>query len=254
MSDSLFKSFTQGNCPRWRCPDCFNETLAIVPESFCKIYTAATTRFKDDDNFGAEHAKYVFSCMLRCVRADCQETVAVTGNGWIREDNDYDYSGQTVTTYTDYFVATTFFPALPLFDIPADCPEPVLDQLNEISSLMTGHPAAAANAIRSLLETLLDDLSIPREELRPGKAPRPLKLHDRLEKHKAMSGSHYDGMMALKIFGNAGSHGGSPIKQQHLEDACAVLELLINQLYMRKPDLSFQIERLNQAFAKKHLD
>lgn len=251
MADSLFQSFTQSNCPSWRCPDCFNETLAIVPESFCKIYNAATTRYKHEDWFGPQYVTLVFSCMLRCERANCLETIAVTGSGWTREYNDYDYRGQTVTTYTDYFDAKTFFPALPLFQPPEGCPEPVLDQLASVSSLLTGHPTAAANAIRSLLEILLDDLSIPREEKRPGKSSRTMTLHERLDKHKTITGIHHDGLMALKLFGNAGSHGGILIKQKHLEDACQVLEQLIMQLYRPGSDVSEQIARLNEYFSSK---
>lgn len=251
MSDSLFKSFTQSRCPCWRCPDCFNETLAMVPESFFKADTGETTRYMNEEWFWVDHARLVFSCVLKCQRADCAATVAVSGGGWTEEDNYYDENNQLQTNYPDWFQAKTFFPPLPLFLPPEGCPESVQDQLASVSSLLTGHPTAAANAIRSLLEVLLDDLQVPREELRPGKSPRGMTLHERLNKHKSITGKHHDGMMALKLMGNAGSHGGKPVEQEHLEDACQVLEHLVMELYSVKADMSSQIVRLNDAFTRK---
>lgn len=251
MSDSLFKSFTQNNCPCWRCPDCFNETLAIVPESFFKADSGETTRCKHEEWFWVDHVRLVFSCTLLCQRKECGATVAVTGKGWTEEENYYDQNNQVQTNYPDWFRAKTFYPPLPLFIPPAGCPESVLDQLASVSSLLTGHPTAAANAIRSLIEALLDDLSVPRQDVRPGKSPRTMTLHERLDKHKSIIGAHHDGLMALKLFGNAGSHGGVLIKQKHLEDACQVLEQLIMQLYRPYSDVSAQIARLNENFSSK---
>jgi hypothetical protein len=251
MSDSLFKSFTQNTCPCWRCPDCFNETLAIVPESFFKADSGETTRCKHEEWFLVDHVSLVFSCTLLCQRNECSATVAVTGKGWTEEENYYDQYDEVQTNYPDRFCAKTFYPPLPLFLPPEECPESVLEQLASVSSLLTGHPAAAANAIRSLLESLLDDLSVPRQELRPGKSPRVMNLHERLDKHKSIIGTHHDGLLALKLFGNAGSHGGILIKQKHLEDACQVLEQVITQLYRSSSDVSEQIARLNENFSLK---
>lgn len=251
MSDSLFKSFTQSACPCWRCPDCFNETLAIVPESFFKTCSGETKRAKDEEWFEVDYVRLVFSCTLLCQRKECGATVAVTGEGRTEERNYYDDDNQVQAEYTDKFCAKTFYPPLPLFLPPAECPESVLDQLASVSSLLTGHPAAAANAIRSLLESLLDHLGVSRQDIRPGKSPRTMTLHERLVKYKSILGTHHDGFVVLKLFGNAGSHGGEAIKQEHLEDACQVLEQVIMQLYQKPPDISGQIARLDKAFNKK---
>ncbi|CAH6385529.1 DUF4145 domain-containing protein [Pantoea agglomerans] len=251
MSDSLFKSFTQSKCPSWRCPDCFNETLTIVPESFFKANSGETSRCKNEEWFCADHVRLVFSCVLLCQRTDCGATVAVTGKGWTEEDNYYDENNQVQTNYPDWFRAKTFYPALPLFLPPEGCPESVLDHLASVSSLLTGHPTAAANAIRSLLEVLLDDLGVPRVVLNKGAKPHFLSLHRRIQEYPQLLGSHHDAFMALKHFGNAGSHGGEPINQSHLEDACEVLELIITLLYQKHPDVSDHIARLDKAFSKK---
>ncbi|WP_128085365.1 DUF4145 domain-containing protein [Pantoea deleyi] len=255
MPQSLFTWFTPQLCPGWLCPACQSASLAILPDTFMRFENAFTRLNKSEDWFEPEHYAYIFNCMLQCARSTCREVVSVSGIGAdefdYQHDEERDYTGPT---YTEFFQARHFCPPLPLFLVPDACPDSVRCQLTEISSLLAAHPAAAANAIRSLLEVLLDDLKVPRAEARTNRTPRPLNLHGRLQNLKVIQAGHYDGMMALKMLGNAGSHGGKQIEQQHLDDACAVLELLINQLYQRQPDLSSQIERLNRAFAKKPVD
>jgi len=246
MAESLFTRFTIE-----RCPECHNASLAILPGSFSEGPSAGTVRHRDELWFDAEHYEFIFTCRLICERSTCRETVAISGNGGLEDVYGYDEQGKEEHSCIEWFQAKTFFPPLPLFIPPAGCPDSVLDQLKDISSLLTGHPAAAANAIRSLVEVLLDDFGIPRVEERPGKSPRNLWLGERLKLHKDKLGEHHDGMDALKLFGNAGSHGGSPIKNKHLDDACLVVEYLLTQLYSRRPDVSIQIARLSESFKRK---
>jgi len=247
MPDSLFTAFEMERCPDWLCPACLNPSLAIVSGSFYQGDSAWTARYYNE--IDPEQHETVFSCMLRCTRPSCGESVAVCGEGEAFQEQDDPENGGG-TRYVQVFRAHSFLPALPLFIPPDTCPPAVLDQLREISALLTGHPAAAANAIRSLLEVLLDELGIPREEERPGKAPRSLWLGDRLIVYKEQLGEHHDGLDALKLFGNAGSHGGTPIERKHLDDACFVLEQLIKHLYYRRPDITQQIARLKETFKR----
>lgn len=245
MPDSLFTAFEKERCPDWLCPACLNPSLAIVSGSFSQGNSAWTSRYYNE--IDPEQHETVFSCMLRCSRTGCGETVAVCGDGEVFQHQEDPENGGGLS-YVQVFHARSFRPALPLFIPPAACPPAVLDQLREISALLTGHPAAAANAIRSLAELLLDDLGIPREEKRPGKSPRNLSLGGRLKLFKANLGEHHEGFDALKLFGNAGSHGGTPIERKHLDDACLILEQLIDMLYHRRPDLTQPIARLKETF------
>lgn len=252
MTDSLFTPFRKERCPDWLCPACLNASLAVVPKSIQEAQTALTLRYKNTEGFEVEDYELIFSCMLKCERSDCRESVSVSGKGLLIQDFIYGEYGIEDVNYVSEYRAKTFFPPLPLFVPPAGCPEYILDQLKEISALLTGHPAAAANAIRSLLEVLLDDLKVPR--MVPQKNPqkqRALKLHERIENYGPLLGPHKPALMALKLLGNAGSHGGTPIQIQHLDDACAVLEQMVMQLYQSCPDLSDRVSRLNNAFSTK---
>lgn len=248
---SLFASFTQDRCPSWTCPGCMKETLRIVPGSFFYRRTAETLAYEKDLWFDFYYVGYVFSCLLECELAGCSDPVAVTGKGWLTEDNSYDHRSQTVTESIPYFEAQTFYPPLPLFIPPDGCPKSVIDELNEISALLNAHPSAATNAIRRLLETLLDEMTVPREIPREGKSPVKLKLHDRIERYPDILGEHQRGVMALKYLGNTGSHENKEIERQSLDDACQILENIIRQLYQSKPDLIRQIERLERDHKPK---
>lgn len=62
-------------------------------------------------------------------------------NVWGTDDN-----GRSFPEYTTRFQAKYFNPPLPLLVSPEGCPDNVKQHLRNISSLLTGHPAAAANA------------------------------------------------------------------------------------------------------------
>lgn len=249
MADSLFTRFTAERCPEWLCPECLNASLILLPDSFSEGPSAGTVRYRHEIWFDAEHYEYIFSCRLICERSSCKETVAISGVGGLDEVYGYDDRGNEERSCTAWFEAKTFFPPLPMFIPPAGCPDSVLDQLKEISSLLTGHPAAAANAIRSLLEVLLDELKVPRAELRNGAKQRLLNLHDRIEGYPHLFGGLNEGLMALKHLGNSGSHAGVPIKKQHLEDACLVVEQILAKLYFKHTDLSEKIANIHKEFS-----
>lgn len=251
MSHPLFSWFSSSRCPEWLCPACETVSLAIDPETFRYEMNRYTRQNRHHDWFDAQDYTYIFSCMVRCSRPGCYEVVAVSGIGNVHDLWGYDDNGHPEPEYVELFQARHIYPPLPLFVTAKSCPEKVKTRLTEVSSLITAHPAAAANAIRSLLEVLLDDLSVPRMVLTKSANPHFLTLHARIDNYPQLLGAHRDAFMALKHFGNAGSHGGKPIEQSHLDDACEVLELIVTLLYHKPHDISGHIARLDKAFAIK---
>jgi len=242
----IYKAFTKDTIPHWRCPACLNETLEIVPGSFFSEETSETRLGKDEVWFEHDHYETVFSCLLRCSRKACQEPVAITGNGWM--DRDVDYDAGTMD-YVERFSASTFHPPLPLFITPADCPDDVQLQLREISALLAAHPSAAINTMRTVLEMLLDELKVPREVERAGKAPLVLTLHRRIDDHPALLGDYAAAFMALKWLGNKGSHSGRRIRPSHIEGACTVLDDLIQRIYRPESAVPGIVATLSRAYA-----
>lgn len=248
MTDSLFTRFSKKCCPKWLCPGCYSVSLAIVPESFMSEMDASTRRKRNGPDFEPEDSTCVFSCMLKCRKTGCGEVVAVGGFGGVDTVWGTDDNGRSFPEYATRFQAKYFNPPLPFFVPPEGCPDNVKRHLRNISSLLTGHPAAAANAIRTLLEVLLDELKVPRMALRRDTKHRFLRLHDRITCFPGLLGPHLEAFLALKYFGNAGSHGGGVITKSNLEDACQVLEQIVKLLYFRHPDVSEHIARLAKSF------
>lgn len=251
MSHPLFTSFPSERCPGWLCPACEFASLAIDSATFTYEMNSHTRLNRHKTWFVPQDYTYIFSCLVQCDRPGCGEVVAVSGTGYVEDIWGLDEYGHPEPEFVELFRARQFYPPLPLFATPDGCPEKVRSRLAEISSLLTSHPAASANAIRSLLEVLLDDLGVPRVMLVKGVKKAFLSLHTRIKDYPQLLGAHHDAFMALKHFGNAGSHGGEPIDQSHLEDACKVLELIITLLYQKHPDVSDHIARLDKAFSKK---
>lgn len=251
MSHPLFTSFPSNRCPAWLCPACESASLAIDADTFRYEMNSYTRLNKHHGWFDPDDYTYIFSCMVQCSRPECREVVAVSGVGFIDDVWGHDVNGHPEPEFVELFQARHFYPPLPLFVTDEHWPEKVKTRLTDISSLLAAHPSAAANAIRSLLEVLLDDMNVPRMVLTRASKQYFLKLHARIEGYPQLLGTHYDAFMALKHFGNAGSHDGQPIRQSHLNDACDVLEIIVRQLYQKPPDISGHIARLDKAFAKK---
>ncbi|NNS10190.1 DUF4145 domain-containing protein [Erwinia sp. JH02] len=245
-SPLLHTAFTEDTIPHWRCPTCYNESLEIVPGSFFKEETSETRLSKGEVWFEYDHYEMVFSCLLRCSRKACMEAVAITGKGWV--DCDMDYESDTLN-FVERFRASTFHPPLPVFIPRADCPDPVRQQLKEISALLAAHPSAAINTMRTVLEMLLDELKVPREVTRIGKDPLTLTLHRRIDVHPAILGGYGDAFMALKWLGNQGSHSDRRIRQSHIEGDCTVLDDLIQQIYRPVSAVPAIVATLSKAYA-----
>ncbi|MEN4806578.1 DUF4145 domain-containing protein [Pantoea agglomerans] len=236
---SLFTSFTPHLCPAWLCPSCYNQTLRIRAGSFHFGTSAATKKKVSRVDFDHDDVSYVFSGLLECTRLGCFETIAVSGEGW--RDEKVNKTGEGVEVdIVDMFRAKVFIPPLPLFIEPEGCPADIKAQLNVISSLLTLNSAAAANAIRRLLEILMDVMDVPEAK----------KLHQRIEQGLDLFGDDAAAIHALKAIGNAGSHGNN-ITDKDLEEACLVLELIVKKFCHASPDLSDIVQRLKTAFTKR---
>ncbi|WP_370425508.1 DUF4145 domain-containing protein (plasmid) [Pantoea vagans] len=236
---SLFTSFTHDQCPDWLYPSCYNQTLRIQAGSFHFDTSVATKKRVSSDDFDPGDVSYVFSGLLECTKLGCLETIAVSGEGLCDQKVLKSREGIEIDVI-DTFRAKVFIPPLPLFIEPEGCPPDIKSQLNVISSLQTLNSAAAANAIRRLLEILMDVMDVPDAK----------NLHLRIEQGLHIFGHDSAAIHALKVVGNAGSHGNT-ITDKDLEEACLVLELIVKKFCHAYPDLSDIVHRFNTAFIKR---
>lgn len=241
-----FRTFTPDMLPAWCCPACMNASLIMVPGSFVTYDTAETLRDRHEDWYSEEYDRAVFCCMLQCSRVDCRESLSVAGSGegMIDFDDEMNQTG----FYMQYR-AVTFVPPLPVFRIPQTCPKDVKSQLETIAALLPVSLNAAVNAMRVILEVLLDTFNIARRSA--GDPPRHIPLARRILDNKDVLASHFSAFDALKDLGNHGSHSGKPIRQSHVENACEILDELIQQLFGTRPDHAKMVATLKAVYGKK---
>ncbi|CRY84221.1 DUF4145 domain-containing protein [Yersinia intermedia] len=239
-------AFSVADIPAWRCPACDSQTLMLVPESFVTMLTAFSRINRGEDWYEAEHEESVFSCLLKCSRADCQQPVAVSGEGQLEDE--WDDRMQSRIGQSTYFRAKMFVPPLPVFNIPENCPYPIKMQLLRVAGLLAMSGEAAVNAMRSVLELLLDEMEVPLQLERENKSPRVLNLHNRIEEFPNIIGIHQAAFMALKWVGNSGSHSRRSIPEKDIDDAISVLDDLLTQLY---GGVALKVTRLHEAHAPK---
>lgn len=237
-----YETFLQDNIPDWCCPACLNASLEMVPGSFMSQLSAFSRENRHEQWYEAEHETYVFSCMLRCSRRACHESVAVSGSGQGELDRDDN------SVYTLY-QAKSFVPPLPVFTIPRKCPKEISRQLHMVSALLPLSENSAVNAMRITLELLLDELRVPRETT--GENPQRIPLARRIQDRREVLGAQFEFFDALKDLGNHGSHTDDPIRRSHIEGACRLLNELVQQLFGHVPDHSRLVTTLKKTYGRK---
>lgn len=241
-----FNLFTKENIPQWRCPECLNETLELIQDSFIEHKSAATSKSIHEDWFEPGFYRGVFSGMLRCSRKDCLEMVSMHGESEYEENWDEqmcDHSYDLVLKVKD------FFPALPLFTPIEKCPQDISEQLQKLSALLPGYPSAAVNTLRILLEMLMDELGVIRIYVVGKKKTRKeYSLNQRINNYDGPHQEMKDGFLAMKWLGNSGSHRSQHVSDKDIETACFILDDFLQQIFRSSRDHSAAIMLLSKKY------
>lgn len=191
--------------------------------------TADSKRNHDDDDFDHDWVEYQFFAKLRCPSKRCTEVVHCLGTGGIQEVVEYDSrDGHPYDVgYQDYFTPQYFTPPLNIVQLPEQCSDDVAKRMHEAFSLFFSSKNATLNALRSALEYALDDLGIARAN----EAGKKMTLHSRIEAiDPAAHSLKKEWLHALKIMGNAGTHGEDVDLPQVL-DGFEVMEEVLAKAY-----------------------
>lgn len=239
--------FTEDSIPQWCCPECLNASLEVVKDSFHYHRSAYSIRNRKQDWYDVDHETFVFHCMLQCSRRICQESVAVSGTGSVESEPD---DQQERWIYYVVFRARSFVPPLPVFSVPEDCPDNIKRQLKNIAALLPLSGSATVNAIRVVLEMILDEYENPEGAENSEREPKYVPLTQRIENNKVKLGNHYQAFSALKDVGNYGSHTEYPMSESDVEGACRVLDGLITSLYGKPADYTRIVSGLAKRYGK----
>ncbi len=222
-----FDKITSQNEPNWLCPTCGSGRLAFGENWYSRKPDAQSARESNRlyyNNY-PEQGNYQFTGFLDCENIKCKEKIALVG-----------YSGNLVSYRNGqrqirrYFIPYFFYPSLHIFPLSENCPEKIRNQLFRSFSHFFNDRLASANALRTALEYLLNDLKIVNTVISKKGKTVELTLHARIEMFDKQYPELAPLINAAKWIGNAGSHIGE-IDQDGLLDGFELLNHCIYELY-----------------------
>nr|WP_321980124.1 DUF4145 domain-containing protein [uncultured Cohaesibacter sp.] len=223
---TIKKHFSDTPAFKYPCPECGSGSLKPDQSSFRKVeprYSDMAHRHPDWDPDWMIF-RFCFSCV--CDNQECGEIAFVTGDG--RVDQRYDDRGQA--EFYEHFTIKSFFPSPRLCYIPSEVPDKVEQQLYKSFSLFWVDVSAAANALRSSLESLLDEMNVPSQEQSKKGSTVRMSLHRRLEVWSKTNEEHAELCLALKEVGNLGSHGDI-VETEHYFSSLKLYSYILKQLF-----------------------
>ena len=231
LERKLFKiPFSLAQTPDWVCPTCTKGVLHIKKDTFLKE-ERKISRDHDHDAWEPDWISYVFSCFFVCSNDRCKEIVACSGVGCVEADYVYDFEGEQQQDWNDLFTPKYFEPHLNLLNISKNCPESVVNSLNDAFRLFFSSPSAASNCVRKALEELLTELKVKRFSVGKGKR-HFIGLHERISMLPPKLERFKEPLEGIKWLGNAGSHGKVSITKDDVMDSLELMDQVLNDIYV----------------------
>jgi Domain of unknown function (DUF4145) len=222
-----FSEGFRGRIPAWRCPKCWNGTLAVTKDTEKAESTAESLAARDHDAWEPDWDVERFVMLMHCQNSDCGEVVCVSGERTFELfKTDWDEYEQ-LFTYTPKAVV----PGIPVFKIPEKCPHEVAEQVLRAFDLLWSDLGACANRLRIAIERLLDDRKINKTNGRSRRARDKLSTHARIDLLAARYPEASDHLMAIKWLGNEGSHQGA-VDREDILDAFELMHAVIDEIYI----------------------
>lgn len=237
--DKSFGALDPSSLPSWPCPACGN-SLVLDRNSLNYRKNAVQYNPADFQNenfeenlwlglltaFATAYEKmqwiqHKFVGFLEC--KSCGETIAFSGRAEIPRKGTSQASYLKTKIYPEYFS-----PPLPFFSLDNRYPTSIKQSINKSFGLVFNDAASAAGSIRQAIESLLDELGIPRDS----QDKRRLTLHDRIKKFGDVNKEHAELLDAIRFLGNEGSHSGK-INRKDLISAFEVLDHVLDEIFIR---------------------
>lgn len=222
----LVGKFPEKLPPLWPCSTCSKGFLEIIDESLRVKETGPSVAEHSHEAHDYDWVVMRFAGLLKCNNKLCGEIASIAGKAELEENPDWE--SQTI----DYFRVLTpeFINPPPLFfTIPLECPGKIQKSIIRSFGLACTDLESSANAIRSTIEIILDDLKI-QKIVRKGGRQSKLRLHDRIIKLQSSDSETGDLLLAIKWIGNSGSHIEA-LTHGDLFDTFEILEQALTRLY-----------------------
>ena len=216
--------------PALPCCACQIGFLNIVPDSLEAIETGPSEDAKSHDAWELEWMDLRFTAFYRCTNPRCRHVVAVAGKMGYESDYEYLPNGDCEPRADPHYTPLAFAEPPHIIRVCEQCPATVSAHLNRSFGLYWMDRRSCATAIRSAVESLLDDRNVPREIQRhPGK-PARIPLHDRIVRFQETDLDSGKLLLAIKVIGNVGTHQDD-ISFDDLLTGYEILDHVIDRVY-----------------------
>lgn len=242
-----YESFDLDDIPKWLCPECEVGWIELKEKELRSIETVTSKRRRADPDYEDELQRENFSGRLVCQNQNCGESVFVMGEMREEEQVTEEIDEHELVEFVDVYYPRFFFPTLQLFRIPDSSPWDVVETTNNAFALYWQDRSAAGNAVRKVVELILDDRRIRKTKTRNGKRSR-IGLSQRLKLFKEKNASVAGTLNAIKWIGDVGSHTVD-IDTEDLLDGLELLEFALEELYGESHQQ--KMHRLRDSINKK---
>jgi hypothetical protein len=225
-TQQVSRYFAEKPRQKYACPSCKGGSLVPDQSSFKVTEPNHSKAAYDHEAWDPDWIEYRFTFKCVCDKKSCGEIAYVAGSGTV----DQRYGEEDQAEYYESFCIQSFFPAPNLIHVPKGVPEDVKSLLEKSFALYWVDVSAAANALRSSLESLLDELQIPSSQKNSKGDTVRLSLHRRLRIWSDKQSDFAELCFALKEVGNLGSHGEN-VREKHYFGALEIYAHVLVQLY-----------------------
>lgn len=233
-----------------KCPTCSNGHLIIEKEAHKRNETSHSFNNLSTPGSGGMNEKYqsIFMDFFKCNNSNCNESCVLTGL----------INASPIYVYDDYYktdVPSHIFkidikhiePPIDLIEIPINLPENLKFELRKAFSLFWLDKDSAANKIRTILESLLTHLRIPKTEKTRKGTRKKMSLHSRIQKLDKYKQNLSESILAIKWIGNTGSHEANKLTEDDLVIAFEILEYTLKNIFDKHEDyLLKKIKTINK--------
>ena len=193
--------------PALPCCACQIGFLNILADSLKAIETGPSEDAKSHIAWDVEWMDLRFTAFYRCTNPKCGHVVGVVGKiGYTSDYYEELPNGDWELRADSHYTPLAFAEPPAIIRVCEQCPAAVSAHLNRSFGLYWMDRRSCATAIRSAVESLLDDRNVPSEiERRPGK-PARIPLHDRIVRFQETDLEAAKLLLAIKVIGNVGTH------------------------------------------------
>ena len=169
------------------------------------------------------------SIQLVCSYNQCSASTFAVGDYYYQE-YEIEEGGQMRPVDILTFVPKFFHPTVRLFEIPRILPDVLKTEALRVFKLFWVDYTSCGNAIRILIERLMDEQKIQKTKINKKRKRVRLTLHERIEIFEANKDKYKNLLMSLKWIGNAASHK-SEITRNSILHSLDVIKFILTDIY-----------------------